>query len=65
MSPDQFFVLIVTAGFGVNITALSWIMKTLFEMRREISGSHSEFRTTQTDHERRISKLENPGSFIR
>lgn len=67
MNSDQFFIMVVTAGFGVNITALSWIMKTLFEMRREISSSHSEFRTTQADHDRRldlhdrrISRLEHP-----
>jgi hypothetical protein len=52
-------------AFGVNITALSWIMKTLFELRREISGSHATFhanieanRSTLNNFEGRISALE-------
>ena len=49
----------LTIAFGVNITALSWIMKTLFEMRQEISGAHATFRTTSADHARRILKIEN------
>ncbi len=53
-------VLLALAGTGLMVTigCLAWIMRTLYDIRDEISASHASFNVTLADHERRITQLE-------
>lgn len=42
---------LAVVGIGANMTAMAWIMKTLFQLRQEISSAHA-------DHHSRIQALE-------
>lgn len=49
---------VLTVGIGVIIGAMSWMMKTLMEVRIEISGANARQDEQLEDHERRITRLE-------
>ncbi len=49
---------IVAAGVGANISAMAWIMTTLYQLRNEISGTHARHEQQLVSIETRLARLE-------
>lgn len=49
---------ILVLGVATNMTAMAWIMKTLYQLRQEISGTHSRHDEQLVSMNARISRLE-------
>ena len=49
---------LATLGFGANMAAMSWVMKTLFQMRMELSEMHADASARLKEHNKRLDRLE-------
>ena len=49
---------IAAIGITTNMAAMSWVMKTLYLMRQEISGTHARFDGHLAHLEVRVTRLE-------
>ena len=49
---------IAVTAFAANMSALSWIMATLFKMRQEISDKHGRHDTELQNIDKRVLRLE-------